>query len=196
MTKLLEQVSINKWTHNFIKDVEYFIQTEIYKKFKLAQINLDWNPRRRTSRGGHYSAGPGISIAMDRMVPDSPFGDDDLIEIYRVYEYKSFDADKEIGGIYSNFKYQKLQLVVLHEIAHALQYYSYKINNFRCKPHGITFKNFYRRLRNKFLNPFLPDQEKFKLLYNKEINALKKKSSINWRMTNDSIKARISKRTA
>ena len=180
MTKLLEQVSINKWTHNFIKDVEYFIQTEIYKKFKLAQIILDWNPRRRTSRGGHYSAGPGISIAMDRMVPDSPFGDDDLIEIYRVYEYKSFDADKEIGGIYSNFKYQKLQLVVLHEISHALQYYSYRINNFRCKPHGITFKNFYRRLRNKFLNPFLPDQKKFKILYDKEIKALKKKSANNW----------------
>ena len=183
MTKLLEQVSINKWTHNFIKDVEYFIQTEIYKKFKLAQINLDWNPRRRSSRGGHYSAGPGISIAMDRMVPDSPFGDDDLIEIYRVYEYKSFDADKEIGGIYSNFKYQKLQLVVLHEIAHALQYYSYRINNFRCKPHGITFKNFYRRLRNKFLNPFLPDQKKFKILYDKEIKALKKKSAYNWELT-------------
>ena len=180
MTKLMEQVSINKWTQDFIKEVEHYIQTEIYKKFKLAQVNLDWNPRRRTSRGGHYSAGPGISIAMHSMVPESPFGDDDLIEIYRVYEYKSFDADKEIGGIYSNFKYQKLQLVVLHEIAHALQYYSYRINNFRCKPHGITFKNFYRRLRNKFLNPFLPDQNKFKMLYNKEINALKSKSAVNW----------------
>ena len=51
MTKLMEQVSINKWTHDFIKDVEYFIQSEIYKKFKLAQVNLDWNPRRRSSRG-------------------------------------------------------------------------------------------------------------------------------------------------
>ena len=41
MTKLMEQVSINKWTQDFIKDVEQYIQTEIYKKFKLAQINLD-----------------------------------------------------------------------------------------------------------------------------------------------------------
>ena len=81
MTKLLEQVTINKWTQDFIKEVEHYIQTEIYKKFKLAHINLDWNPRRRASRGGYYSAGPGINIAMNRMVPDSPFGDDDLIEI-------------------------------------------------------------------------------------------------------------------
>tara|TARA_Y100001937_G_scaffold128810_1_gene208405 strand:+ start:5227 stop:5772 length:546 start_codon:yes stop_codon:yes gene_type:complete len=181
MTKLIDQVSTNKWTQDFIKEVEQYIQTEIYKNFKLAQIILDWSPRRRASRGGYYSSGPGISIAMYHMVPESPFDDDDLIEIYRVYEYKSFDTDKEIGGIYSNFKYQKLQLVVLHEIAHALQYYSYKINNFRCKPHGITFKNFYRRLRNKFLNPFLPDQKKYKILYDKEISALKGKSAVNWR---------------
>ena len=42
MTKLLEQVTINKWTQDFIKEVEHYIQTEIYKKFKLAHINLDY----------------------------------------------------------------------------------------------------------------------------------------------------------
>ena len=163
MTKLMEQVSINKWTQDFIKEVEEYIQTEIYKKFKLAQINLDWNPRRRTSRGGHYSAGPGISIAMDRMSLSRPLTQHETNE-------------------------DRVKNTILHEIAHALQYYSYKVNNFRCKPHGITFKNFYRRLRNKFLNPFLPDQKKFKILYNKEINALKKKSAVNWDLNYAGIK--------
>lgn len=173
MTKLSEKVSINKWAQDFIKEVESHIQEHIYKKFKLEQITLDWSPRRRSSRGGYYTAGPGISIAMYHMIPVVPFDDDDLIEIYRVYEYKSFDADKEIGGIYSNLKYQKLQLVILHEMAHALQYYSYRLNNFRCTPHGITFKNFYRRLRNQFLNPYLPDQDKLKTLYYKGVHQLK-----------------------
>ena len=40
-------------------------------------------------------------------------------EIYRVYEYKSFDSDPDIGGIYTRNKWHKLGLVILHEIAHA-----------------------------------------------------------------------------
>lgn len=175
MTKLSEKVTYNKYAQDFIKEVETYIQENIYKKFKLEQIILDWSPRRRSSRGGYYTAGPGISIAMFHMFPGSSL-DDDSIEIYRVYEYKSFDADREIGGIYSNLKYQKLQLVVLHEMAHALQYYSYRLNNFRCTPHGITFKNFYRRLRNQFLNPYLQDQIKFKALYHEDMQQLKGKS--------------------
>jgi predicted SprT family Zn-dependent metalloprotease len=56
-------------------------------------------------------------------------------------------------------------MVILHEIAHALQYYSYKLNNFRCKPHGPTWRNFYRRLRNVFLNPYLEPQHDAKVEY-------------------------------
>ena len=41
-------------------------------------------------------------------------------EIYRVYEYKSFDSDPDIGGIYTRNKWHRLELVILHEIAHAL----------------------------------------------------------------------------
>ena len=58
-------------------------------------------------------------------------------------------------------------MTILHEIAHALQYYSYRINGFRCKPHGTVWKNFYRRLREEFLNPHLEDQVELKADYDK-----------------------------
>ena len=56
-------------------------------------------------------------------------------------------------------------MVIVHEIAHALQYYSYKINNFRCKPHGPAWKNLYKRLREEFINPRLEDQRGLKSEY-------------------------------
>ena len=41
-------------------------------------------------------------------------------------EYKSFDSDPIIGGFYTRDKYDRLRMVIVHEIAHALQYYSNK----------------------------------------------------------------------
>ena len=152
MTKLMDQVKINKYANDYIKMVEEIIQKEVYVKFKLASVRLDWSPKRRSSRGGYYADGPGINIAMSHLVRENKG------EIYRVYEYKSFDSDPDIGGIYTRNKWHRLELVLLHEIAHALQYYSYKINNFRCKPHGPTWRNFYSRLRNRHLNPYLDNQ--------------------------------------
>ena len=93
-------------------------------------------------------------------------------EIKRVYEYKSFDSDPFIGGIYTRNKYDKLRLTILHEIGHALQYYSYRLNGFRGKPHGTTWKNFYRRLREQFLNHRLEDQAMLKKEYQSAIDTI------------------------
>ena len=48
--------------------VEETIQKEVYVKFKLASVKLDWSPNRRSSRGGYYADGPGINIAMSHLV--------------------------------------------------------------------------------------------------------------------------------
>ena len=148
----LEKAKWNKYANDYTRKVEVFCQREIYKKFKLASVKLDWSPNRRSSRGGMYADGPGINIAMMGCCRDHKG------QIYRVYEYSSFNDDPDIGGFYTRRSYDKLDMVILHEIAHALQYYSYKINRHRCKPHGPVWKNFYSRLRNAFLNNTLENQ--------------------------------------
>jgi len=163
--KLSEQVEYNKFANDFIREVEAWVQAEIYPKFSLSGgRTLDWGAKRRCSRGGYYADGPGINIAMKWCI-DKAEG-----EIKRVYEYKSFDSDPFIGGIYTRNKYDKLRLTILHEIGHALQYYSYRLNGFRGKPHGTTWKNFYRRLREQFLNHQLEDQAALKQEYESGID--------------------------
>ena len=120
-----------------------------------------------------YADGPGINIAMHYLVKTQ--GD-----IYYSNEYKSFDKDPEIGGFYSRNKYHKLEMVILHEIAHALQYYSYRLNNYRCKPHGPAFKNFYRRLRNTHLNPFLENQRELSDKYKQNKREIEKFDEFAW----------------
>ncbi len=155
-----QKAEYTKYANEYIRTVNKWCQDNIYQKFNLESIKLDWSINRRSSRGGFYADGPGINIAMLGCCTDSD-------SIQRVYEYKSFDSDPVIGGIYTRTKFQRLELVLLHEIAHALQYYSYRVNNFRCKPHGTTWKNFYRRLRVEFLNPQLENQVELKAEYDK-----------------------------
>lgn len=173
MTKLIDQVEINKYANEFIRLVEKQCQDEVYVKFSLESIKLDWSPKRTCSRGGMYADGPGINIAMHRLVKKQ--GD-----VYYSSEYKSFDKDPEIGGFYSRNKYHKLEMVILHEIAHALQYYSYRLNKYRCKPHGPAFKNFYRRLRNIHLNPFLENQKELGDYYKKAKEMINKHDEFAW----------------
>ena len=40
----------------------------------------------------------------------------------RHYEYKSFDADKFIGGFYTDNMEHPLLAVIAHEVAHAIQF--------------------------------------------------------------------------
>jgi len=162
-----------KYANDFIRQVEQQCKDEVYTDFKLATVKLDWSPKRRCSRGGIYADGPGINIAMHHLVKKQG-------NIYYSNEYASFDKDPEIGGFYSRNKWHRLEMVILHEIAHALQYYSYRLNNYRCKPHGPAFKNFYRRLRNIHLNPFLEDQKELGNLYNDAKKQIDKLDEFAW----------------
>ena len=152
--------------YKYAREVEAFAQREIYKKFKLMHITLDWSSHRSRSRGGMYADGPGISIAM------VPACRDQKGQLYKIYEYASFAKDPDIGEIYTRRKTAKLEMVILHEVAHALQYYSYRINNYRCKPHGPVFKNMYRRLRCAFLNPLLENQAEAREQYETIVNKI------------------------
>lgn len=167
------RIETSKYANDFVRRVEKTCQETIYTDFKLATVKLDWDKKRRSSRGGMYADGPGINMAMWHMVQRS--GD-----VYKVTEYRSFDSDPEIGGFYSQNRWHKLEMVLLHEIAHALQYYCYKLNKFRCKPHGPTWKNFYRRLRLEFLNPYLGDQKELKAIYDKQYEEVLKQDEFAW----------------
>jgi len=182
MTKLIDQVEINKYANDFIRRVEKSCQDEIYVDFKLAHIKLDWSHKRSCSRGGMYADGPGINIAMASLIHSGK-------SIHYSNEYKSLDKDVEIGGFYSQNKWHRLEMVILHEIAHALQYYSYKLNHFRCTPHGPTFKNFYRRLRNTHLNPYLPDQKELGTAYEKKKELINKLDEFAWMNRAASVKS-------
>ena len=137
-----------------------------YSDFKLAKLTLDWKESRRSSRGGWYKAGPGINLAMTKYVYSSD-------ELYRVYEYPSFDSDPIIGGFYSDNPHLYLAMTVCHEMAHAAQFYAHNIlKKLIDKPHGDTFKTPYKALRIRLLNPILPNQLELKNRYEKEYNGL------------------------
>lgn len=172
----MNKLAFNKEVYDYAKYVESWVIDNIYEHYTLESIKLDWSPSRRSHRGGFYAKGPGINLAM-KLLRDSPEG----VPI-RFYEYKSYDADKTIGGFYSyNSKFYN-QAIVLHEIAHSVQFYTYKLYNTRCKPHGPMFKGYYKQLREALLNPLLPDQQSCKQDYdayikdiqNHNYNTLKK----------------------
>jgi hypothetical protein len=132
--------------------MQNWVKQNLFSDFTLT-TKFDWDSTRRCSRGGIYKDGPGINIAMYWAVP-SVEG-----ETYRFREYASFDADKVIGGFYSKRPYDKLEAIIAHEIAHAVQFFAYKKLNTRCKPHGPMFKKYYAMLRTDFINSKLSDQK-------------------------------------
>lgn len=125
-----------------------------YQNFVLSKCELDWSTRRRSSRGGVYKEGPGISIAMSlACMPRT--------DPYRMYEYKSFDADPVIGGFYAKDENLSLGLHVCHEMAHAAQFYShFNLGIESDRPHGNLFKDLYRKLRVAILNRHIPINQK------------------------------------
>lgn len=156
----MDKKEINQFATDVAYKASQWLRTQYYDDFLLCSIKLDWSTKRVSSRGGIYAKGPGINIAMVCAFPRTKNG------IYRFYEYPSFDSNPCIGGFCSTDPYHKLEAVVLHEVSHAIQYFSYtKKNVGRDKPHGIFFKNYYKALRNKFLNHKLPDQKSMKKEY-------------------------------
>lgn len=131
--------------------LERYIREHLCETFYLGSIKVDPSPRRRASRGGMYKSGPGISIATHYW--------SQTIGPYRFLEYPSFNEDPQIGGFYSNDTSHALKALVAHETSHALQRWrEYEKHLPPSKPHGQTFKNIYRTLREVLVNPFLPDQ--------------------------------------
>lgn len=131
-----------------------------HEHFVLSKLDLDWSPKRRGSRGGMYAEGPGISIAMQvaLMIRTDP---------YRMYEYKSFDADPVIGGFYARDTNLALGLHVCHEMAHAAQYYGHiSLGIPSDRPHGDRFKTVYAKIRRAVFNKHIPrNQEQLKAEY-------------------------------
>jgi len=169
----METLKKAEWIHYANSELDTyikFVNEQIFPKFVLAKRGYDFSPSRRSSRGGMYADGPGINMAMHHYCKN--YTGERLI---RVYEYKSFDSSSTIGGFYTKNKYQKLEMVLLHELAHAVQYYAYRINNTRCKPHGAIWKNIYKRLREEFLNPHLGDQVALKAEYNDDVDSITKR---------------------
>jgi hypothetical protein len=160
MLKLVWEIIARQYVHNI---EEWTISRGgVWKGFKLAKVELDWSPGRVTSRGGMYKSGPGINIAMNRYTSRIK------LDAYRVYEYKSFDSDPEIGGFFTTDPQDGLKMIICHEMAHACQYYLYSVNKFRDAPHGDTFKRVYREIRQEFLNPYIKEQEHVKELFCKQ----------------------------
>lgn len=132
----------------FANSVIQHLKSTLHSSFSCS-IKLDWSPRRVSSRGGLYSAGPGISMAM--LTLHTHYRSHNPM-YYEYKEYPSFNEDKIIGGFLYNNTFHKAEALLLHEIAHAAQFFHYKFYNTRCTPHGHIFKQYYAELRTQFLN--------------------------------------------
>lgn len=132
--------------------------------FNLVKKQFDPKNTRARSRGGMYSKGPGINIAL-HLTYFTYKG-----RPRRVYEYSSFDNDSVIGGFYTTKQFHPLEAVICHEVAHAMQKWEVHLKNIKKdKPHSDIFKKYYRILRNDIFNPTLEDQIKLKKEYNEWI---------------------------
>jgi len=159
------QIRANQHAQRTSLIMESWIKNNLFSDFTLV-TKFDWDTTRRSSRGGIYKDGPGINIAMFSSVPRVEG------ETYRFREYASFDSDKVIGGFYSQRPYDKLEVLIAHEVAHAVQFFAYKKLDTRCKPHGPMFKKYYAMLRTQFINNNLPKQAPLAKDYESYVNKL------------------------
>jgi hypothetical protein len=164
-------LSANMHAVTLSSEIEEYVKSHLFNGFKLT-TKLDWSKKRISSRGGIYKDGPGINISMINAFPNN-LG----TTVYRFCEYPSYDSDKVIGGFYSRNPYDKLRAIVAHEVAHAVQMYSYRVLNIRCAPHGPIFKKYYAIFREQFVNSSksLENQVELKSEYESYIAALKHK---------------------
>lgn len=161
----MNKFEINKYANDYARTVESWVIKHLYESFTL-DVKLDWSNKRVASRGGLYTAGPGINMAMYKAYPNNNG------EVYRFYEYKSYDSNKTIGGFYAKDPLLKLEAILLHEIAHAIQFFSYRVEGVRCKPHGPIFKKYYTQLRQEFLNHKIPEQQALQQEYSEYISKI------------------------
>ena len=112
---------------------------EYYPEFNCF-CKIDWSPKRRASRGGKYSKGYGINLAVRYYFNnESPS---------YFNEYKSFDKDSSIGGFVYDGGMLAIEAIVCHEVAHALDWFKRGKTN-----HQEEWKEIYKELREEFINP-------------------------------------------
>ena len=160
-------IQANSHAQSLVLKVQAWVQQNLFPDFRVT-AKFDWSPKRRSSRGGIYKDGPGINMAMYWAVPNNHGN------TYRYSEYPSFDSDRYIGGFYSQDPYHKLEAILVHEIAHAVQFFYYKKSGTKCTPHGPVFKKYYKILREEFVNHKLPKQAPLVKDYEDYVNKLKK----------------------
>lgn len=132
-----EMKSIHYEIQDFIKTLPGF---ENYS----ASLKLDWSNTRTASRGGLYKHGPGVNYAMTSLTNSILSG------VFQ--EYSSFSSDTMIGSIKTTNWRLICMCLSCHEQSHAALSYLDKNNK---EGHGNRWKDMYRVLRNKFVNPFL-----------------------------------------
>jgi hypothetical protein len=168
----MKNIQAHNFAYSFAKELEVWVQKTLFTNFTLT-VKLDWGSSRVTSRGGIYKRGPGINIAM---IPAFPITTPQVTYLFN--EYPSYHANKEIGGFYAVDPYLKLKAIIAHEVAHAVQFYSYMVTGTRCQPHGPVFKNYYCMLRQRFVNHLIPNQEELAQDYTEYLNKLKKSKHV------------------
>ena len=154
------RTEVNNFVTNFAYSLSKYIRSSYYDDFTLEMIKTDWNPSRRSSRGGIYAKGPGINIAMREYFRHN--------KVYpsKFYEYASYDKNTIFGGFYYTNTDTMIKAIVAHEVAHAVQFFEYSKLNCKCKPHGPIFKKFYKDLRLQFVNQHIEDQNILENKYN------------------------------
>lgn len=174
MSILADKTKLNNLVRAWASEAEAQVNSwPEYGGFSLTTIKLDWSSRRTCSRGGWYD-GPGINMAMEMLFRERGTP-------YRLYEYKSYDSDKIIGGFYAEDPMLAAQVIVIHEVAHAVQFYADRaLGKHIDKPHGESFKKQYRKLRTELFNFKIPvNQSQLAKRYNDIISDINK-GRINW----------------
>lgn len=140
---------------------------EQHPNFTLDIVKFDWSPTRTAHRGGRYKENYGINMAMYRLF--GYFGKWLLEEqkgVFKVHEYASYDHDPVIGGFLTDNLYDRANCYTCHEVAHAGQFFLKYTKKIYDRPHGESFRLPYRLIRNRLVNPFLPNQKEMQQKYN------------------------------
>ena len=134
------------------EEVCSFLQKK-YPEFTM-NVKLDWSTRRKKHKGGLYTTGPGINMAMIFFGWDF----ESKNKIFTFKEYASYNNDPVIGGFVCEDPLLILKATVVHECSHALQHWLGKKHGVKFAPHGVEFKSIYSKLRKQFINSHIPKQ--------------------------------------
>lgn len=159
-----------KLTVEYAEEATQFIKDNMYPRFYLGSVKLDWSPKRRCDRGGWYAKGPGISMAMHNAF--------EVINPFYSYEYSSFNKDSDISGFYCWEAELQLKMRTVHEVAHAVQFFADKIMGVPIDtPHGPSFTSVYRSMRRELVNPLIPNQAEAKKHFEDHVKKVAKSCS-------------------